>query len=233
MSDRDLLPGGIMGTTDIDRATESVRVWCAQGTLCTVNFDAGELMVPDIEASNHRSDGSVGEVQDASNMGGRVDGDAGAVEWLAGDDTFWEGDLGRAGNALDRSHHGDEGGEIVWPHIKKRASAGLIEKVRVRMPSFGAVPHHKGGCCYWFADSTLVNQFNAGLEATTEESVGGTANTQVFLAGQLQESLPLGTVERERFFSVDRFSGFKGGHTDLGMGRRDGEVENHIDVWVG
>ena len=59
---RHFLPVVLSGTPESDRAVESVRIGHAERTFRTIDFDPRQIVTPDIEAGDHRTDGAASEI---------------------------------------------------------------------------------------------------------------------------------------------------------------------------
>src|SRR6266568_3154071 len=123
------------------------------------------MMGPDIETGDQRRDGSIGKLQCTGNMGWCIDLDNLAETGLALDHAFGEGNARGAGDAPDRTDHRDQRSQVVRSHIEEWSGTGLIEEIRIGMPAFGSMAHHKARSCYRRADGSSIYQIDAGLDA--------------------------------------------------------------------
>src|SRR5215472_5663492 len=114
-------------------------------------------MMPDIETGDNRANGATRKFYDSRDMRRCIDGYLRPIFRLTGHDTFRKGCLHRGGYAPDWSYHGNKRCEIIGANVKHGASAGLIEEVRVGMPSFHAVIQHEGRGSNGRSDLSIVN----------------------------------------------------------------------------
>ncbi len=143
---------------------------------------------------------------------------------------------GRSGAARHRHHRGDrtEQGhqrrQVVRAHVQERSAARLVVEVGIGMPSFVSRDDHGGGGRDRRADQVVVHGFSSRLDARTEHGVRSAPENDTSGVGGTEHCPPLCRVEGERLFAVDALSGGDRLQGDVGVCRRDGQVEDHLDV---
>ena len=212
---------------------EGVGVGDGEGALGAVDFDAGEVAGEAVEGHDEGGEGAGGELEGGGEVGGGFDGDLEPAFFLGGDGAGGVGGAGEAGDLGDGAEEVDQGGEVVGAHIEHRAAADLVVELGVGVPGFVAGGEHEGGEGDGAADGAGVEEVAGGLLAGAEEGVGGAADAEVFLLGEIEDLAAFGAVDAEGFFGVGVFAGVERleGDGDVGLG--DGEVEDDVDGGVG
>ena len=167
----------------------------------SVDFDAGQVVRPDIKTGDHGGDRAVGEIQ----HGGQVGGVSTLMTvpylgWLV-IVRVGEAGLGRTGDALHRPEHRDQRGQVVGAHVEHRAAADLVVELRIGVPALVTVADHEGGGGHGFANRAVVDQLAAGLDAGAQEGVRRAADSQALLCGDLEHFWP-SSREMARGFSL-------------------------------
>ncbi len=90
--DRYVLSSGLTATKNLDWAAEGVRVGQAQTAFGTVNLEVRQVRGLHINAGDDRSLSATGKLEQAADVGGRVDADPFAVAGLTGDGALGETD---------------------------------------------------------------------------------------------------------------------------------------------
>lgn len=82
-------------------------------------------------------------------------------------------------------------------------------------------------------DPAFVDEAAASLEPCPQERIGSAADSQPVFVGQTQQGGTLSPVETKRLFKVDVLAGPEGGGADFGMGPRNGEIADDLDIAAG
>src|SRR5579859_4550941 len=93
MRELDFAPLTFTGPLDMDGAAKGIRIGHAQRPLGSVDFDAGQLVRPYIEASNDGSYCAACKIHHASHMGGCIHRNFRTMLRLASNNTFGKADL--------------------------------------------------------------------------------------------------------------------------------------------
>src|SRR5258708_540541 len=189
--------------------------------------------MPDIEARNQGCNRSILKLQCTSDMGWGMHVDDLASMWLTGNLAFGERNTSGTGNALDGSHQGDQSRQVIGSHIKERPGSRLIEEMWIRMPAFGAMPQKESSGRDRRANCPIIDQIDAGLDATAQKGIRCIADPQLAFLSQAQKGQSLLAVKGQGFFSVDRFPGLERGETDLSVSLRNRQIEHHLDLGIG
>src|SRR5712672_2910835 len=165
------MPCLVLCLTGINRTIEAIRIGRTQRALCAIYFNKGQVMMPDIEAGENRTDSAAGKFHNARDMCRRINGNLRPILRLAGHGAFRKGRLHRCGYTTDWPHHRYERREIIRANIEHGSSAGLIEKIWVRMPVFHSMIQLESRGSDRRPNLSLVNQLNAGLKAAAKKSI--------------------------------------------------------------
>src|SRR5215212_3381886 len=233
MGQGNVLPGAGVRAPEAYGAVGEVGVGEAQGTFGAVEVDPGLRLGPHVEGGDEGPHGAALEVHHAGHVGRSIDRDGGPGEGFAGYQALGERDACGPGDPPHRSHQGRERGQVVGPHIEHRAGAWLEIEVGVRVPVLRAVAQHERRYGDGLAYDPLVHDLAARLEAAAQERVGGAADPQIPLGGQLEHLPPILQANSERLLGVDVLAGLQGRQRDLRMNYGDGQVEGDLDLFVG
>src|SRR6266487_2137855 len=190
------------------------------------------MVGPDVEAGDDRAHGTVREVQHAHEVRRCVDRDLCAVLEPACDRAFWEGGLGRAGNASHRSDQRDQRCEIIGAHIEERTPAGLVVEIGIEMPMLWSMIHQKCGGRDGPPDLPIVDKLDACLDTAAQERIGRATYAQPLRVRRVQQHLALLTIDAQWFLAVHRFACLKCRQADLDMYFGDRQVEHDLDLWI-
>ena len=94
-------------------------------------------------------------------------------------------------------------------------------------------PHQEGGRRYRMSNLTVVDQLAAGLDARSQEGIGGTSHAQPFVLRQLQHFLGFLEMQGQWLFIVNGFAGVQGLQADTAVDVGRGQIEHHVDGGVG
>ena len=89
---------------------------------------------------------------------------------------------------------------------------------------------HKGTGGNGRANPTIIDELTAGLDAGTEKGVGGASDAHAFGSGGIDQGAAIGQTNGQGFFIVDMLAGGHGLEGHLGMGCRDGQIDDDVDV---
>ena len=100
------------------------------------------------------------------------------------------------------------------------------------MPALGAAAHEEGGGSRDITDGALVDELTAGLNARAQEGVGGTADHEAALLGQLHQLHALLPGSTQGLLGVDVLPRQQGRLGDVVVLVGAGEIQNDIHLGV-
>ena len=169
----------------------------------------------------------------AGDVGVGADGDGLAGPGARGDGPFAAGPAGGADHRLDRPEQGDQGMDVVRPHVQQRAPAGQVVEVRLRVPALMAGGDHRRGGGDRGADQALVDRGACGLGAGAQHRVGRGADQHARLLGRPQHRLPLLAGDGEGLLGVDVLACRDRLQIDVGVRGGDGQVQHRVHIRSG
>ena len=134
------------------------------------------------------------------------------------------------GDARDRPEYLDERGQGVGTDVEQRSGAVLEEERRVRVPRVRARRLHQGKRGERRPDRPLVDQPSHGLQSGPEEGVRSAADPDAGAVGRREEPSGVGEIGRQRLLVPDVLAGGDRALGDLGVGGRDREVDDDLDL---
>ena len=133
----------------------------------------------------------------------------------------------------DRPEQRDQRGHVVRPHVHERPAAGHVVEVRVRVPALVARGDHGRGREHRRTDEPVVDRLARGLHARPQDGVRGAPDEHPGGPGRVEQLDRLDRRGGERLLAVQVLAGRDHALADLGVRRRDGEVEDDVDLVVG
>src|SRR5438309_2666347 len=199
------------------RTSEIVGIRNAQNPFRAVELHVGEVVAPDSEAVDESRLGAAFEFDQSRHERGGAHLEGLARPRAAERCTCGIQDSRHSGNPAHRAQQAIEGGEVGGPGIEQRASAGLIEKTRIRMPVLWAAIEHECGGGQRFAKFSLLQQAKTGLNARAQKGVRRARDSQAAGRGRIQDAPPVVAGRSKRLFREHVLAGAKGRHADLSM----------------
>jgi hypothetical protein len=100
------------------------------------------------------------------------------------------------------------------------------------MPVLGTVAEHERRYGDRLTYDPLVHDLAASLKAATEKGVRGAADPEVSLGGNFQHPTSILQANSERLLGVYVLASLQSRQRDLGVGDRDCQIEDDLDLFV-
>ena len=133
----------------------------------------GETVPPHIETHNHCDNRAVLEFDCAGEVGRRLDGNPQTAHGLTRCDAFFKGFCRNRGDTFDGTKDIDERSHVIRSHVQHRTTTDVVVKSGIWMPTFVSVSAHERCPGDGSADFSRIQRLPRGLDASTEESIGG------------------------------------------------------------
>ena len=101
------------------------------------------------------------------------------------------------------------------------------------MPVFHAMGQHRCRPAEHIADPPVIDCLPAGLMASAQERVRRAAEADTGCVRCCDQGAAFFERDRQRLFGIDVLSRIDDRAADLGMGKRDGDVDDDLDLIVG
>ena len=207
-----------------------VRIGDAQRALGAVDFQPRGLAVPDIEADHHLPNHPIFEFEQAQAVGIDLDRHHLAVARAVLDHPLGKGPPGQTRRPRDRAQQKHQRGQVVWAQIEQRTAAVGVVEIWVGVVALDPVGGDEGRHAGRLADHAFIERAAQGLPPPAEEGIGCVSDQQALLRGQRQNVPSVFEIGDEWLLRIDVLTVFQRPQRNVGVGCRDGQVQNRINI---